>query len=161
MCHTTKMYSTDDGVQFHAFGRVLSGTIHAGQPVKVLGENYTLEDEEDSQICTVGRLWVSVARYCSPGPASKGLACPLCWHCPRRLEGVILPGNTAAAWLPPRGWSDLPQQGCGHAVLASHCGDEAERLALRRDGACTRLWRLFCCSSPRSPLPLPLPLPGS
>uniref|UniRef100_A0A8C5QKV5 116 kDa U5 small nuclear ribonucleoprotein component n=1 Tax=Leptobrachium leishanense TaxID=445787 RepID=A0A8C5QKV5_9ANUR len=63
MCHTTKMYSTDDGVQFHAFGRVLSGTIHAGQPVKVLGENYTLEDEEDSQICTVGRLWVSVARY--------------------------------------------------------------------------------------------------
>ncbi|PIO29837.1 hypothetical protein AB205_0009430, partial [Aquarana catesbeiana] len=63
MCHTTKMYSTDDGVQFHAFGRVLSGTIHAGQAVKVLGENYTLEDEEDSQICTVGRLWVSVARY--------------------------------------------------------------------------------------------------
>lgn len=63
MCHTTKMYSTDDGVQFHAFGRVLSGTIHAGQPVKVLGENYTLEDEEDSQICTVGRLWISVARY--------------------------------------------------------------------------------------------------
>lgn len=63
MCHTTKMYSTEDGVQFHAFGRVLSGTIQAGQPVKVLGENYTLEDEEDSQICTVGRLWISVARF--------------------------------------------------------------------------------------------------
>ncbi|XP_038140204.1 116 kDa U5 small nuclear ribonucleoprotein component [Cyprinodon tularosa] len=63
MCHTTKMYSTEDGVQFHAFGRVLSGTIQAGQPVKVLGENYTLDDEEDSQICTVGRLWISVARY--------------------------------------------------------------------------------------------------
>ncbi|MEQ2190769.1 hypothetical protein XENOCAPTIV_009439 [Xenoophorus captivus] len=59
MCHTTKMYSTEDGVQFHAFGRVLSGTIQAGQPVKVLGENYTLDDEEDSQICTVGRLWIS------------------------------------------------------------------------------------------------------
>uniref|UniRef100_A0A8D0CZR5 116 kDa U5 small nuclear ribonucleoprotein component n=1 Tax=Sander lucioperca TaxID=283035 RepID=A0A8D0CZR5_SANLU len=63
MCHTTKMYSTEDGVQFHAFGRVLSGTIQAGQPVKVLGENYTLEDEEDSQVCTLGRLWISVARY--------------------------------------------------------------------------------------------------
>uniref|UniRef100_A0A480LKV8 116 kDa U5 small nuclear ribonucleoprotein component n=1 Tax=Sus scrofa TaxID=9823 RepID=A0A480LKV8_PIG len=75
MCHTTKMYSTDDGVQFHAFGRVLSGTIHAGQPVKVLGENYTLEDEEDSQICTVGRLWISVARYCAPEP----------WGCARPL----------------------------------------------------------------------------
>lgn len=66
MCHTTKMYSTEDGVQFHAFGRVLSGTIQAGQPVKVLGENYTLEDEEDSQVCTVGRLWISVAR-CAAG----------------------------------------------------------------------------------------------
>lgn len=65
MCHTTKMYSTEDGVQFHAFGRVLSGTIQAGQPVKVLGENYSLEDEEDSQVCTVGRLWISVARYAS------------------------------------------------------------------------------------------------
>ncbi|KAK7167517.1 hypothetical protein R3I94_001798 [Phoxinus phoxinus] len=63
MCHTTKMFSTDDGVQFHAFGRVLSGTLQAGQPVKVLGENYSLEDEEDSQICTIGRLWISVARY--------------------------------------------------------------------------------------------------
>uniref|UniRef100_A0A673GPI1 116 kDa U5 small nuclear ribonucleoprotein component n=1 Tax=Sinocyclocheilus rhinocerous TaxID=307959 RepID=A0A673GPI1_9TELE len=50
-------------LQFHAFGRVLSGTLQAGQPVKVLGENYSLEDEEDSQICTVGRLWISVARY--------------------------------------------------------------------------------------------------
>ncbi|XP_074751299.1 116 kDa U5 small nuclear ribonucleoprotein component-like [Athene noctua] len=37
MCHTTKMYSTDDGVQFHAFGRVLSGTIHAGQPALAAG----------------------------------------------------------------------------------------------------------------------------
>ncbi|KAK2508357.1 hypothetical protein MC885_011364 [Smutsia gigantea] len=72
MCHTTKMYSTDDGVQFHAFGRVLSGTIHAGQPVKVLGENYTLEDEEDSQICTVGRLWISVARLGALTPLHFG-----------------------------------------------------------------------------------------
>uniref|UniRef100_A0A8C4NFV9 Uncharacterized protein n=1 Tax=Eptatretus burgeri TaxID=7764 RepID=A0A8C4NFV9_EPTBU len=63
MCHSTKMYSTDDGVQFHAYGRVLSGTLAAGQDVRVLGENYTLEDDEDSRICTVGRLWVSVARY--------------------------------------------------------------------------------------------------
>lgn len=84
MCHTTKMYSTDDGVQFHAFGRVLSGTIHAGQPVKVLGENYTLEDEEDSQICTVGRLWISVARYCQPEP--QGYA------------------SVSVQGLPPRSW---------------------------------------------------------
>ncbi|XP_038044733.1 116 kDa U5 small nuclear ribonucleoprotein component-like [Patiria miniata] len=63
MLHTTKMYSTEDGVSFHAFGRVMSGTIHANQEVRVLGENYTLEDEEDSRISLVGRLWISEARY--------------------------------------------------------------------------------------------------
>ena len=93
MCHTTKMYSTDDGVQFHAFGRVLSGTIHAGQPVKVLGENYTLEDEEDSQICTVGRLWISVARYCQPEPLGPCLG--LC---------------TGTAPASRKGWSSLETQ---------------------------------------------------
>lgn len=62
MLHTTKMYSTEDGVSFHAFGRVMSGTIHANQEVRVLGENYTMEDEEDSRISLVGRLWVSEAR---------------------------------------------------------------------------------------------------
>lgn len=63
MLHTTKMYCTEDGVNFHAFGRVMSGTIHANQEVRVLGENYTLEDEEDSRITYVGRLWIAEARY--------------------------------------------------------------------------------------------------
>ncbi|KAL1784334.1 116 kDa U5 small nuclear ribonucleoprotein component [Sigmodon hispidus] len=60
MCHTTKMYSIDDRVQFHTFGQVLSGTIHTGQLVKLLRENYTLEDEEDFQMCTVDHLWISL-----------------------------------------------------------------------------------------------------
>ncbi|XP_071803355.1 116 kDa U5 small nuclear ribonucleoprotein component-like isoform X2 [Asterias amurensis] len=63
MLHTTKMYSTEDGVSFHAFGRVMSGTINANQEVRILGENYTIEDEEDSRISLVGRLWISEARY--------------------------------------------------------------------------------------------------
>jgi len=100
------MYSTDDGVQFHAFGRVLSGTIHAGQPVKVLGENYTLEDEEDSQICTVGRLWISVARYYHPEPLDTclGLYTGTAWASTLGLPwqagsggGVVLLGHTEAA----------------------------------------------------------------
>jgi len=41
----------------------MSGTLHAGQEVRVLGENYTLADEEDSRILTVGRLWIYEARY--------------------------------------------------------------------------------------------------
>jgi len=63
MIHTCKMYSTDDGVSFRVFGRVMSGTIRADQVVKVLGENYSLDDEEDSRVVTMGRLWVSEARY--------------------------------------------------------------------------------------------------
>lgn len=43
--------------------RVISGTLHAGQEVRVLGENYSLQDEEDSRILQVGRLWVYEARY--------------------------------------------------------------------------------------------------
>ncbi|KAF2974176.1 hypothetical protein EK904_012024, partial [Melospiza melodia maxima] len=110
MCHTTKMYSTDDGVQFHAFGRVLSGTIHAGQPVKVLGENYTLEDEEDSQICTVGRLWISVARYhieVNRVPAGNWVL----------IEGVDQPIVKTATVTEPRGNEEVP----GMAGTAQLC----------------------------------------
>lgn len=63
MIHTCKMYSTEDGVSFRVFGRVMSGTVHEGDVVKVLGENYSLDDEEDSRVLTMGRLWISEARY--------------------------------------------------------------------------------------------------
>lgn len=51
--HTTKNYPTVDATTFHVFGRVLSGTLQANQNVKILGENYTLQDEEDSRYCQV------------------------------------------------------------------------------------------------------------
>lgn len=63
MVHSTKMYPTDDCTFFQVLARVMSGTLHAGQEVRVLGENYSLVDEEDSRIMTVGRLWVHEARY--------------------------------------------------------------------------------------------------
>uniref|UniRef100_A0A1I7VWN7 Elongation factor 2 n=1 Tax=Loa loa TaxID=7209 RepID=A0A1I7VWN7_LOALO len=63
MVHTTKNYATTDATSFHVFGRVISGTLHAGQDVRILGENYSIQDEEDCRIMTVGRLWISVARY--------------------------------------------------------------------------------------------------
>ena len=63
MVHTTKLYPTEDATCFHVFGRVMSGTLHANQQVRILGENYTLQDEEDSRLGQVGRLWISQARY--------------------------------------------------------------------------------------------------
>lgn len=37
--------------------------MYAGQQVRILGENYTLDDEEDSKFGQIGRLWISEARY--------------------------------------------------------------------------------------------------
>ena len=61
--YVTKLFTTDDAQRFHAYGRVLSGTLLAHSLVKVLGENYSLDDEEDSRILRCGRLWITQARY--------------------------------------------------------------------------------------------------
>ncbi|XP_060078669.1 116 kDa U5 small nuclear ribonucleoprotein component-like [Ylistrum balloti] len=63
MVHTTKLFPTQDATSFHVYGRVISGTLYANQEVKILGENYSLQDEEDSRFGQVGRLWISEARY--------------------------------------------------------------------------------------------------
>ena len=63
MVHTTKQYPSEDTTCFHVLGRVMSGTIHAGQEIRLLGENYTVFDEEDSRDVRVGRLWIYQARY--------------------------------------------------------------------------------------------------
>ena len=47
MVNVTKMYHQADCESFDAFGRVLSGTLKVGQEIKVLGETYSLEDQED------------------------------------------------------------------------------------------------------------------
>ncbi|CAD5222309.1 unnamed protein product [Bursaphelenchus xylophilus] len=61
--HTTKNYPTTDASSFHVFGRVISGTLKSGDEVKLLGEAYSIQDEEDCRILTVGRLWLPVGRY--------------------------------------------------------------------------------------------------
>jgi len=63
MVHTSKQYPTDDTTCFHVLSRVMSGTLHANQTVKLLGETYSMYDEEDSRNLTVGRLWIYQARY--------------------------------------------------------------------------------------------------
>lgn len=61
--NVAKLYNTPDGARFWALGRVYSGTVKSGQSVKVLGEAYTQEDEEDMAILEVTNLAVGVGRF--------------------------------------------------------------------------------------------------
>ncbi|KAI0718917.1 Calreticulin family-domain-containing protein [Cerioporus squamosus] len=66
MVQITKLYHTTDAQSFRAFGRVISGTLRKGMDVKVLGEGYSPEDEEDMVKAQVEDLWISEARYFIP-----------------------------------------------------------------------------------------------
>lgn len=46
-----------------AFGRVLSGTARVGQTIRVLGESYSLDDEEDMAVRDILSLSIPQARY--------------------------------------------------------------------------------------------------
>ncbi|KIM70109.1 hypothetical protein SCLCIDRAFT_101752 [Scleroderma citrinum Foug A] len=66
MVQITKLYHTTDAQSFRAFGRVMSGTLRRNAQVKVLGEGYSPEDEEDMMKAIVEDLWASEARYFIP-----------------------------------------------------------------------------------------------
>ncbi|KAK5723942.1 hypothetical protein LTR17_013784 [Elasticomyces elasticus] len=61
--HVTKLFNTPDAQGFNAFGRVMSGTARQGEKVRVLGEGYSLDDEEDMVFAIVGETWVGESRY--------------------------------------------------------------------------------------------------
>ena len=60
--HVTKLFHTSDAQEFRAFGRVMSGTVRRGQSVKVLGEGYSLEDEEDMVSAIVDGIMLDESR---------------------------------------------------------------------------------------------------
>lgn len=62
----TKLFSSVDAAKFNAFGRILSGTARPGQQVRVLGEGYTIDDEEDMVIATISDTWIAETRYNIP-----------------------------------------------------------------------------------------------
>jgi len=62
----TKLFNTSDATAFHAFGRVMSGTARAGDQVRVLGEGYSLDDEEDMAMATISDTWIANSRYNIP-----------------------------------------------------------------------------------------------
>ncbi|THH33133.1 hypothetical protein EUX98_g1015 [Antrodiella citrinella] len=66
MVQITKLYHTTDAQSFRAFGRVMSGTVRKGMEIKVLGEGYSPEDEEDMVKAVIEDIWIAEARYNIP-----------------------------------------------------------------------------------------------
>ncbi|KAI8063798.1 P-loop containing nucleoside triphosphate hydrolase protein [Gongronella butleri] len=66
MIHVTKLYNNKEATEFDAFGRVMSGTVTAGQIVRVLGEGYSIDDEEDMMVQRVSDTWIFQSRYRIP-----------------------------------------------------------------------------------------------
>lgn len=64
--HVTKLFSSTDASSFNAFGRIMSGTARPGQQVRVLGEGYTPEDEEDMVTATISDTWIAETSYNIP-----------------------------------------------------------------------------------------------
>jgi U5 small nuclear ribonucleoprotein component len=56
--NVVKLFNNEVDGSFIAFGRVMSGTLHEGQDVKVLGENYTQEEVEDMYVAKAEKLWI-------------------------------------------------------------------------------------------------------
>lgn len=61
--HVTKLFNTEDAKSFNCLGRVMSGIAKAGTSVRVLGEGYTIEDEEDMVTALVTDTWIAESRY--------------------------------------------------------------------------------------------------
>jgi U5 small nuclear ribonucleoprotein component len=58
-----KLYHTADCSDFDVLACVVSGRVHKGTAVKVLGETYTLVDEEDCATAVVQGISVPCVRY--------------------------------------------------------------------------------------------------
>lgn len=71
MVHIAKLYPKPDCSTFDAYGRVFSGELNVGDRVRVLGEGYTKEDEEDMVEQDVSNLWLYAARYRIPINSAK------------------------------------------------------------------------------------------
>lgn len=64
--NVVKMYNKQDCLRFDALGRVVNGTLTKKNALKVMGENYSLQDEEDMQIRRAIDLYILEGRYRIP-----------------------------------------------------------------------------------------------
>eukprot|EP00743_Colponemidia_sp_Colp-15_P002126 GILK01002308.1.p1 GENE.GILK01002308.1~~GILK01002308.1.p1 ORF type:complete len:1002 (+),score=162.07 GILK01002308.1:66-3008(+) len=63
MIMVTKLYSKPDCSAFDVFGRVMSGVVRVGDTVRVLGESYSSDDQEDMVDREITNLWLYESRY--------------------------------------------------------------------------------------------------
>jgi U5 small nuclear ribonucleoprotein component len=64
--HISKLFNTSDAKSFYSLGRVLSGTARPGSQVRVLGEGYSVDDEEDMVMATLNDVFIPNTRYNIP-----------------------------------------------------------------------------------------------
>ncbi|XXH03104.1 hypothetical protein Hte_009495 [Hypoxylon texense] len=61
--HITKLFNSADAKSFYSFGRVMSGIARPGMQVRVLGEGYSIDDEEDMAMATISNVYIAETRY--------------------------------------------------------------------------------------------------
>ncbi|KAH8899225.1 P-loop containing nucleoside triphosphate hydrolase protein [Thozetella sp. PMI_491] len=64
--YVSKLFSTADAKSFYSFGRVMSGIARPGTAVRVLGEGYSLDDEEDQATANIAQVFIAETRYNIP-----------------------------------------------------------------------------------------------
>jgi len=64
--YVSKMVPTSDKGRFYAFGRVFSGTIIAGQKVRILGPNHDPGKKEDLSVKNIQRIVIMMGRKTEP-----------------------------------------------------------------------------------------------
>ena len=96
--HVTKLFNSSDASSFYSLGRVMSGIARPGKQVRVLGEGYTLEDEEDMVEGTIENTWIPEARYniqTSGVPAGGWVLLSGIDNSIMKTATVVEPGKTA------------------------------------------------------------------
>jgi len=98
----TKLIPKSDCSAFDALGRVMCGTLKKNDRVRVLGENFSPDDEEDCVIKTVSNMWVYEARYRIPVKQATAGSWVL-------IEGIDQSITTTATLVPevmPKAYAD-------------------------------------------------------
>lgn len=63
VAYVSKLVDTRDNENFYAFIRIVSGTLKSNQIVKLLGENYSLQNADDYKLQKISKCYIWCGRY--------------------------------------------------------------------------------------------------